>query len=122
MSYVDVCMNNQGTTSPLKIGLDKVTHCVGHILANTRPHHLHWGDQEMGTVISCTECSLILSMRLAQNAARWVKTREGGSGNMLPQEILRLLLSPFCDRSKVVIATWFTEYCIQFLAVHVCIC
>ena len=54
-----VGMNNQGTTSPLKIGLDKVTHCAGRILADTRPHHLHWGEQEMGTVISCTECSLI---------------------------------------------------------------
>ena len=45
MSYVDVCMNNQGTTSPLKIGLDKVTHCAGHILGDTRPHQLHCGDQ-----------------------------------------------------------------------------
>ena len=34
-----------------KAGLDKdeVTHCGGHISANTRPHQLCWGDWEMGT-------------------------------------------------------------------------
>ena len=36
--------------------LCKVTHCTGHVLANTRPHQLRWGDQEMGTATSCTEC------------------------------------------------------------------
>jgi len=47
---------------------------------------------------------------------------------MLPQEIflkldaLRLLLRPFWDKSRAVVATWLAEYCIQFLAVHVCIC
>ena len=34
----------------------KVSHCAGCILANTRPHQLYWGDQEMGTAISCTAC------------------------------------------------------------------
>ena len=29
------------------------------MLANTRPHQLHWGDREMGTAISCTECSQV---------------------------------------------------------------
>ena len=28
-------------------------------MANTRPHQLHWGDQEMGTAISCTERSQV---------------------------------------------------------------
>ena len=44
--------------------------------------------------------------------------RLGGSGGMLPQEILDAL-RPFWDRSRAVVATWLTEYCIQFLAVHV---
>ena len=35
----------------------EVTHCIGHALANTRPHQLRWGDREMGTAISCIECS-----------------------------------------------------------------
>ena len=39
--------------------LYKVTNCAGHVLANTRPHQLHWGDWEMGTVISCIECSQV---------------------------------------------------------------
>ena len=34
----------------------------------------------------------------------------------------RLLLRTFWDRSRIVVPTWFAEYCIQFLAVHVCIC
>ena len=46
--------------------LCKGTHCVGHLLANTRSHQLRWGDQEMGTAISCTECSQVAS--LIQNA------------------------------------------------------
>jgi len=33
--------------------MKKVT---GHILANTRPHQLCWGDQKMGAM-SCTEYS-----------------------------------------------------------------
>ena len=36
--------------------LCKVTHCIS---ANTRPHLLHWGDREMGTANSCTECSQV---------------------------------------------------------------
>ena len=31
--------------------LCKVTHCAGHVSANTRPHQLRWGDREMGTAI-----------------------------------------------------------------------
>ena len=37
--------------------LCKVTHCAGLVSANTRPHQLCWGDREMGTAISCIECS-----------------------------------------------------------------
>ena len=33
--------------------LPKVTHCAGRVSAN----QLRWGDQEMGTVIPCTERS-----------------------------------------------------------------
>ena len=35
-----------------KRGLD-----VHSVSPNTRPHQLHWSDREMGTAISCTECS-----------------------------------------------------------------
>ena len=41
------------------IKLAKVTHCAGHISANTRPHQLCWGGWEIGTAISCTECSQV---------------------------------------------------------------
>ena len=40
----------------LKVGLDiKVTHCAGCLSANARPHWPRWGDQEMGSVFSCTK-------------------------------------------------------------------
>ena len=53
--------------------------------------------------------------------------RLGGSGGMLPGnffklDAMRLLLRPFWDRSRAVVAAWLAEYCIQFLAVHICIC
>ena len=35
---------------------------------NSRPHQLRWGDWEMGTAISCTECSQ--TTRLIQKVAR----------------------------------------------------
>ena len=50
---VSVCMNNQRTTSPLRIGLDVIRSHPGRILANTSPHQLCWGDWEMETAISC---------------------------------------------------------------------
>ena len=31
---------------------------------------------------------------------------------------MRLLLRPFWDKSRAVVATWLAEYCIRFLAVH----
>ena len=57
-------MNNQRTTSSLKNGLnvtDKATHCAGRVSANTRPQ-LRWADQEMGTAISCIECSYMAGL------------------------------------------------------------
>ena len=44
--------------------LCKVTHCAGCILANTRPHQLHWGDWEVGgtATISCIECSQVAGL------------------------------------------------------------
>ena len=27
--------------------LCKVTHCAGHVSANTRPHQLYWGDRDI---------------------------------------------------------------------------
>ena len=42
--------------------LCKVTYCAGRISANTRPHQLRWGDREMGTAISCTECSQVAGL------------------------------------------------------------
>ena len=43
----------------------------------------------------------------------------GGLGACSPKKLdaLRLLLRPFCDRSRAVVAvyaTWLAEYCIQF--------
>ena len=35
---------------------------VGHVLSNSRPHLLYWGDWEMGTAISCTKCSQVAGM------------------------------------------------------------
>ena len=43
--------------------LCKVTRCAGRVSANTRPHQLRWGDREMGTAISCTECSQVIRAR-----------------------------------------------------------
>ena len=42
--------------------LCKVTHYAGRVSANTRPHQLRWGDQEMGTAISCTKCSQVAGL------------------------------------------------------------
>ena len=40
----------------------KVTHCTRHVSANTRPHQLHWGDQEMGTAVLCMKCSQVAGL------------------------------------------------------------
>ena len=42
----------------------KVTHCVGCVSANTRPHQLHWGDQEMGTAFSRKKCSQMAGLTI----------------------------------------------------------
>ena len=49
---------------PYKTGLDVTQshHCAGRVSANTRPHQLRWGDREMGTAISCTECSQVAGL------------------------------------------------------------
>ena len=51
--------------------LCKVTHCAGRVSANTRPHQLRWGDQEMGTAISCTECSQVAGRMHMLYAPSW---------------------------------------------------
>ena len=35
----------------------RATNCAGRVLANTRPHHLCWGDEEMAIAISCKKGS-----------------------------------------------------------------
>ena len=45
--------------------LRQVIHCAGLVLANTRPHQLHWGDMEMGTAISCTKWWLAVTWAVA---------------------------------------------------------
>ena len=42
--------------------------------------------------------------------------RLGESGGMLPRKFLemRLLLRPFWDRNRAVVATWLMEYCVPF--------
>ena len=35
---------------------------LGHVLVNTRPHQLCWGDRKMGTTISCTKCSQVAGL------------------------------------------------------------
>ena len=47
--------------------LCKVTHCAGHIFANTRPHQLRWGDREVGTAISCIHIFTVTSTHAVHN-------------------------------------------------------
>ena len=63
--------------------------------------------------ISGHECYVCISMQ-----------DYGGLGAYSPRKFdaLRLLLRPFWDKSRVVVATWLAGYCIQFLAVLICIC
>ena len=54
------------------------------------------------------------------------KTR-GGLGACSPRKILEIRCSEIpseaiWDKTRAVVATWLAEYCIQFLAVHICIC
>ena len=61
----------------------KVTHCVGHVTANTRPHQLRWGDWETGTAISCTKCSqVVLTYFLMMSLASLDTSVKLTSGNL----------------------------------------
>ena len=53
--------------------LYEVTHCTEHVSANTRPHQLHGGDWEMGTAISCIECSHMagLILKVVENLRKY---------------------------------------------------
>ena len=46
--------------------LCKVTHCAGHVSANTKPHqqHLRWCDREMGTILSHAQNAVIKIFKL----------------------------------------------------------
>ena len=46
--------------------LCKVTPCVGHALANFRPHWLCWADLKMETAISCTNAVWWLAFSILQ--------------------------------------------------------
>ena len=55
--------------------------------------------------------------------------RLGGSGGMSPQKIFEIRCSEIASeatlgqkQSRSSRYTWFAQYCIQFLVVHVCIC
>ena len=43
-------------------------------------------------------------------------------GDLLKLDALRLLLRPLWDKRRAVAAAWFAEYCIQILAVFICVC
>ena len=50
--------------------LHKVTHCTGHV-------QLRWGDQEMGTAISCTKYTQVESLNhtVGRNSSNIVSLR-----------------------------------------------
>ena len=61
------------------------------ISANTRPYHLHWGDQEVGNVRSCKKDSQVAGLALNPGFPFWIlssrfspklwdKIRNGKSG------------------------------------------
>ena len=82
--------------------LRKVTHCAGHVSANTRPHQLRWGDQEMGT--ACMHFThyyhpaTILFPPPTQNPA-WILMKNYNSVPPLKNLIL-LLLPCLCGEEK----------------------
>ena len=53
------CPHNVLRTFPLAHIKQESTGCIS---VNTRPHQLRWGDREMGTAISCTECSQVAGL------------------------------------------------------------
>ena len=50
--------------------LCKVTHCVGRVSANTRPHQLCWGDRETGTAVSHTKCSQVAIQKAGRSFSK----------------------------------------------------
>ena len=60
----------------------KVTHYAGCVSANTRPHQLCWGDQEVGTAISCTKCSQSLAGKSVSCLHRLTSLAEKGSWSL----------------------------------------
>ena len=56
--------DNQQTTFPLynRPSCYAKSPTAGNFSVNTSPHQPHWGDQEMGTAFSCTECSEVAGL------------------------------------------------------------
>ena len=48
--------------------LCKDTNYTENVSANTRPHQLHRGDEEMGTAISCTKCGRVAVVQAKQTS------------------------------------------------------
>ena len=90
--------------------LYKVIHCAGHILANTRPHQLHWGDREMGQV---------------QNAVRWLALfKRCGLIEMVCRDFLKapslISAESSIQRSCITIVIVNRHQNIHDIHVHVC--
>ena len=60
----------------------KVIHYTGRVWANTQLHQLGWGDQEMGTAISCTKCSQSLAGKPASCLYGLTSLAEKGSWSL----------------------------------------
>ena len=89
--------------------LYNVTHYAGHILANTRPHQLRWGDWEMGQV---------------QNAIRWLALfKRCGLIEMVCRDFLKapsLSVESSIQRSCITIVIVNRHQNIRDIHVHVC--
>ena len=107
-------------------------HCLWGCSGVCRHEQIHNSPQ-----IPCFCCHVRPVARIFARGVTWVSdvyvcmynhAKLEGCGDMLPQEIFRELdaLRLFLwDRSRAVVAvyaTWLVEYCIQFLAAHVCYC
>ena len=64
-NYICWYMNNQSSWKWQALMICIVTHCIGCISTNTRPHQLHWDDWEMGSAVLCMQIH-------AQNAVGWL--------------------------------------------------
>ena len=76
--------------------LRKVTHCAGRVLANARPHQLRWGDREMGTPTSCTECSQVAGL-----IQKLVETLRSKAPSLSAAVLLAAVLRAAVFRSKI---------------------